>query len=178
MVDVEVATFGAGISLNEIILLFEFLFIALVVVNVFTGNNFTQGNLFEILQDKVIGYPACLSPICVGPSQADFTQLSNGNTVTIFSNAIGGLFGGGLSGLWNNFLNGGNTGFQGVVPAAINGGGNPSGLIDIFVSILALFDVIKGIVGIYAVFLVLHKVWAFESWWAYFWGQTPAQLMK
>ena len=74
MVSISVAGFGGEISLQEVLLLFQLLFLALCVVNVALAPAGT--NVLVAFDERVIGYPVCHSFFCVAPSKASIDTIS------------------------------------------------------------------------------------------------------
>lgn len=83
MAEVQAAGFGGSINLDEILIIMQLLFLALVLVNlVFTS---PEEGFFQGMQNRVLGYPECTSSFCLLPSQASISTLS-----TTFISIFGG----------------------------------------------------------------------------------------
>jgi hypothetical protein len=75
MVSISVAGFGAEVNLQEVILLFQILFVALVVVNMVFAPDGTD--VLQSFQDNVIGFPECKGFFCVAPSAESLYTASD-----------------------------------------------------------------------------------------------------
>lgn len=92
MVSIQVAGFGGEIQLQDIVILMEVIFVAVFIAEVvFAPPN---ENIFQVFQDRVIGWPTCQSAFCLAPSAASLKTVSDGFAGNLQANA-------GLQGLFN-----------------------------------------------------------------------------